>query len=170
MDLSLFKIKVSYLPFLFFASIAAFFLSSILSSDYFTVFLQRISEVAEQSSSFIRFQQLFLGLKLSFESFVFGQSSSTILSELSAINTSVFENAYVDLAAKYGLIVLFLLFYVLYSLNHTVSLSPHKYLLKVTLAMLACSFFNEILLEVPFWSVIYYAFLLDNKAISRQSS
>lgn len=161
------KFKISFLPILLILFGLSCLLTIVVSSEFFNVFIQRSSEIFEQSTSFIRFQQLSIGFNLASDAIFYGHDSKTILIALSGVGTTVFENSFFDLSVKYGLLSLIIVFFILFMLIFSVRNSQTNYTLKVIFPLLLCSFFNEILLETPFWIPIFFAYLLDVRSISR---
>jgi hypothetical protein len=165
LQLSQLKLRSSRLSYLFVLLVFCCFMFVVVTSEFASAFWQRSAEILEQSFDFVRFKQIHLGFSLALDSILYGQSSETILSILSSAGTQVFENAFLDLIVKYGFLSFFLLILAILFFILKTNCSGSKYLIKVTIVMLVCSFFNEILLETPFWLPLFFAYLFDMRLI-----
>ena len=136
----------------------------ILSRDFiyniFTSLISRTSESLLQGDSYIRYYQVSTGISLFLKNPILGIDNNI---DVYGIKDLVFENSYVDLLVKTGILPITL---ILTSLIFIIKNSNSKKFFittKVIFSLLILSFFNETISEEIFWIPIFFSYGLENK-------
>ena len=145
--------------------LASFSLLIFLLFQIYSTIILRFEKNLLQAGNFIRLQQIDTGLQIFYKNPFLGSKNDLILKTLSKIDTTVFENSYVDLLAKTGavplILILFLLFYfVKNSYSYKFNLNS-----RLIIVLIVAALFNEIIIEPVFWVPIFITYGFEKSII-----